>query len=127
MSAYELDVDTFRERFAMCPLCLRPNVRLVWLGGVAFDEHPMGVMVVAHPAPIDPGARFNPRATEATYAHARCPMSHAPLMKIEDASTAKTDPPAFDHSKRTTKQELEVLGYCVCEHCTKLPEHEEAR
>jgi hypothetical protein len=27
----------------------------------------------------------------------------------------------FDHSTRVIKQRLEVLGYCVCIHCTKLP------
>jgi len=28
---------------------------------------------------------------------------------------------AFDHSDRTTKQFEPLLGYCVCEHCQKLP------
>jgi hypothetical protein len=29
--------------------------------------------------------------------------------------------PAFDHSKRVTKYFENLLGYCVCEHCKKLP------
>ena len=31
---------------------------------------------------------------------------------------------AFDHSARTTKHFEPLLGYCVCEHCMRLPEHE---
>ena len=29
---------------------------------------------------------------------------------------------SFDHSKLTSKHFLNLLGYCVCEHCRKLPE-----
>ena len=29
----------------------------------------------------------------------------------------------FDHSKRTTKHFQPLLGYCVCAHCSKLPEY----
>ena len=32
--------------------------------------------------------------------------------------------PAFDHSARTTKHFEKLLGFCICEHCAKLPEHE---
>lgn len=99
----ELNPDDFIDRYATCPLCQRSNVRLRYYRAntgmhiapqpvdVVLDEHSMAVDMVAHPAPIDPGARakldrlFNPRATGATYARLRCPASLAPLMPMEDA------------------------------------------
>ena len=30
---------------------------------------------------------------------------------------------AFDHSARATKHFEPLLGYCVCTHCARLPEH----
>lgn len=82
----ELNIDDFRDRYATCPLCQRSNVGLRWYANnMVFDEHPVPVNVVAHPAPIDGGARFNPRAMEATHARVRCPASLAPLMPMEGA------------------------------------------
>ena len=79
-----MNPDDFLDRYAMCPLCQRGNIQLrYYANNVVFDEHSMAADVVAHPAPIDPGARFNPRATEATYARLRCPASLAPLMPRE--------------------------------------------
>jgi hypothetical protein len=76
--------DDFLDRYAMCPLCRCDNVRIRdHAGAVVLDEHPMRVGVGAHPAPIDPGARYNPRAAEATFARVRCPASLAPLMPLE--------------------------------------------
>lgn len=75
----------FDKRYAACPLCRRDNVLLRYCSGsVALDEHPMPIPIIAHPEPVDPGARFNPRATEATYARLRCPASLAPLVTAED-------------------------------------------
>ena len=79
-----MNPDDFLDRYAMCPLCRRDNVRIRdHAGSVVLDDHPIGIVVGAHPAPIDPGARFNPRAMEATYARVRCPASLAPLMPLE--------------------------------------------
>lgn len=78
-------IEEFDGRFAMCPLCRRDNVRLCfYAGSVVFDEHPVPIVVIAHPVPIDSGARFNPRAMEASYARVRCPASLAPLVQLED-------------------------------------------
>ena len=79
------DYEQFDKRYATCPLCRRDNVLLrYYSGGVAIDEHPMPIPVIAHPEPVDPGARYNPRAAEATFARARCPASLAPLVLAED-------------------------------------------
>lgn len=79
----DLHPDDFEGRYAMCPLCKHDNVPLVLVshGRVVFEEHPIPLPVGAHPAPVDPGARFNPRGTEATWARVRCPVSGSPLME----------------------------------------------
>lgn len=83
-----VDIDNyerFDKRYTVCPVCCRDNVLLrYYSGGVALEEHPVPTPIVAHPAPVDPGARFNPRAAEATYARLRCPASLAPLIVAED-------------------------------------------
>jgi len=80
-----VDADNFLDRYATCPLCRRDNVLLRFFdGNVVFNEHPMPFPVVANPAPVDPGARFNPRAAEAELARVRCPASHAPIVCAED-------------------------------------------
>lgn len=33
--------------------------------------------------------------------------------------------PAFDHCDRRAKHFDPLLGFCICAHCTKLPEHEQ--
>ncbi|HSX22839.1 MAG TPA: hypothetical protein VLE97_08720 [Gaiellaceae bacterium] len=73
------DYAQFDQRYAACPLCRRDNS-----GGVAIDEHPMPIPVIVRPEPIDPSARYNPRAAEATFARVRCPASLAPLVVAED-------------------------------------------
>lgn len=48
--------------------------------------------------------------------------------RIRDAfvrSLADASKAPFDHSARTTKHFENLLGYCVCAHCQKLPEREE--
>lgn len=82
LNAADLNVDDFIDRYAACPLCQRDNVRLRYLiGNVVFDEHPMAMVVLAHPAPIDPGA-LQP-ARDGSHA---CPC---PLPGL--ARTARTD------------------------------------
>ena len=84
----ELVVDDFLDRYATCPLCRRDNVLLrYYSGNVVFEEHPMPLIVVAHPAPIDPGTRYNPRELEATIARVRCAASLAPLMPMPGEPT----------------------------------------
>lgn len=81
----ELNPDDFDGRYALCPVCRRDNVPLRrHEGRVVFDEHPVAMVVGAHPAPIDPGARYNPRKRETTWARVRCPLSLAPLMPLEE-------------------------------------------
>lgn len=40
----------------------------------------------------------------------------------EDAIASTSSGDAFDHSTRTTKYFENLLGFCVCAHCQKLPE-----
>lgn len=82
-----LDPADFDGRYAMCPLCRRDNVRLsLREDRVVFDEHPVPMIVAAHPAPVDTGLRFDPRELDPTWttiAHVRCPVSLSPLMVLE--------------------------------------------
>jgi hypothetical protein len=79
-----VNLDDFLDRFAMCPLYRRDNVRIRYnMGNVVLDEHPIGIVVGAHLAPVDPSARYKPCETETTYARIRCPAALAPLMSLE--------------------------------------------
>lgn len=39
------------------------------------------------------------------------------------AAEKKRAAAAFDHKGRTTKHFEPLLGFCVCDHCAKLPDH----
>jgi hypothetical protein len=76
----------FADRYAACPLCRRDNVLLHYYAGqVVLAEHPLPMPILAHPAPIDPGARYNPRAAEAKIARVRCPASGEPLVLMDES------------------------------------------
>ena len=42
-------------------------------------------------------------------------------LKDRRATEKKRAAASFDHSARTTKYFENLLGYCVCDHCAKLP------
>lgn len=44
--------------------------------------------------------------------------------RVAEEPVWTTKSTTFDHSTRTEKFFQNLLGYCVCEHCAKLPEHE---
>jgi hypothetical protein len=44
------------------------------------------------------------------------PTSHETLNEIVEAGK-----PSYDHSNRTTKLFVPLLGYCICKHCVRLP------
>jgi len=57
------------------------------------------------------------------HGHAPRPETHARAETLRKLLPKSKRRSPFDHSHRTAKAFQPLLGYCVCPHCTKLPEH----
>jgi hypothetical protein len=78
----------FVDRYVLCPLCRRDNVRLrLYASDVVLDEHPMGIPVITNKTPIDASARHWPSDSEGKIALVRCPASLAPLLPMPEGAS----------------------------------------
>jgi len=76
------------------------------------------------------GVRFDDGSSKLT--HAFEPTIRECLMKLADRwgemvkkiIARAEEEPLFDHSRRKSKYRDKDMGYCVCDHCAKLPDYD---